>query len=427
MRSLNKKVRYLNLSSIKSFKKVDLSRIVSVNKIQLALFFASLGFLLAFYTSLRVWFLWPFENIYSVISSLFLFLSYLLSNSCKERVFTRTDFLVPTIACAIVLIYNLLVNESVPLSYVVFVFQLFIFFMLFRLDKKYHVWLGTILCKSMAVILLLSLPMFLLYLMGFPLPSRNAEWHNLYYFSNYYFFLISDANLLDLIPRFHSIFLEPGHMGTAIVLLLSTQIGRWNRWYHIIMLIALFMSFSLAAYVLLLIVVFLHLWIQRKKIFAKALGIVALVGAIVGGSFIYNEGNNMLNQLIVMRLEINRTGDGIEGDNRVSQNFKSEFDSFMQSSDIFFGREMDNTTFGNAGYRVYLYENGIIGFILVYLFYIVSMNKGIDRRTFYAMLFLSLVNFWIRAYPLWFGFYIPYYILAYIDKDNFNLKSLENS
>jgi hypothetical protein len=251
--------------------------------------------------------------------------------------------------------------------------------------------------------------------MDVPLPSCNAEFNDWYYYTNYYFFLLLDGALNQIIPRFHSIFLEPGHLGTAVVLLLSTQLGKWKKWYNVVLLVALFVSFSLAAYGLLTIIIFLHLWIKRKKILLRVAASLLLIAAVIGGSFLYNGGDNMLNTLIFMRLEVNDTGDDFKGNNRVSSTFETEYESYMQSSDIFFGRKVDNSIMGgNAGYRVYIYTYGIVGLVLCYLFYIIAMHRAPDTRAFISMLILSLVNFWIRAYPLWFGFFVPYYLFAYL-------------
>ena len=377
-----------------------------------------IGILIAYYASMNVWLFWAIENLYAVIAAFFLILSMLLANSMNRSLFSRRDFLFPIVSCSVILFYQLLVNNSVFNSYLLVFFRLFIFFLLFRLNKEYLPKLSTFLCKSMACLMLISLPAFLLYMFGFPFPGRNAQWHDLYFFTNHYLFLVSDGAINQIFQRFHSVFLEPGHLGTAIVLLLATQCGKWKQWYNVVNIVALLSTFSLAAYGLFVIVIFMHMWIQRKNIVMKIFFVVVLISAVVGGSFVYNGGDNMLNQLILARLEVNDTGDDIEGNNRVSANFEAEFNSYMESSDVFFGREMDKSTFGNAGYRVYIYENGIVGFFLVYLFYFISLKGGTDKRAFIAAIVLSLANFWIRAYPFWYGFYIPYYLMAYMDITN---------
>lgn len=96
------------------------------------------------------------------------------------------------------------------------------------------------------------------------------------------------------------------------------------------------------------------------------------LAAICIVAFYYNGGDNLIHDLILMRLEIE---DGeMVGDNRVTDDFQMEFDDFLQSSDIFLGREMDWSTFGNSGFRVYIYENGLIGLLLVILLYFLHIH-----------------------------------------------------
>ena len=411
------KFRYIDFSFIDKYLNIDISKFYLIEKGQIAYLLFYVAMIFAYFASFNVWFMWPFKNVYPILTAMLLVVSMLFSNSMQRPIFNRKDFVIPILSCAVILFYQALMSESTVIGFILIFFRIFIFWALFRIDKNCFEKFATVLCKVLSCLLAVSLAVFVLYLMGFHLPSRNAEFNDWYYYTNYYFFLVSDGVLNEIIPRFHSVFLEPGHMGTAIVLLLATQMGKWKKWYNIILIVALLVSFSLAAYGLLTILVFLHMWIQRKKIFLKVVAMVLFIAAVVGGSFVYNGGDNMLNQLIVMRLEVSDSGDDIEGNNRVSSEFEAEFNSFMQSSDILWGRKMENTgRGGNAGYRVYIYSYGLIGFFLCYLFYFVSMYKAPDKRAFIAMMVLSLANFWVRAYPLWYGFFIPYYLFAYLSR-----------
>jgi len=410
------------LSVFRKYFKYDISALYLIKKERAAYMLFYLGMIFSYFASMCVWFFWPFQNTFPILATAILVVSMLISNSMETPIYNRRDFMIPLVFCAVILFYMVLVNTPTVIGFILVFFKLFIFFALFRITPECFGRFATVLCKTMACLMCVSLPMFVLYLLGFNLPSRNAEFADWYYYSNYYFFLVSDGVLNEIIPRFHSVFLEPGHMGTAIVLLLATQLGKWRKWYNVILIVSLLVSFSLAAYCLLTIVIFLHMWIQRKKILLKIVAMILFIAAVIGGSFIYRGGDNMLNQLIVMRLQMNETGDDIEGNNRVSSNFDAEFNSYMQSSDIFFGRKMENGG-GNAGYKVFIYQNGLVGFFLCYLFYFVAMYKGPDKRAFIAMMVLSLANFWIRAYPFWFGFFIPYYLFAHLPRQTAQMVS----
>ena len=176
------------------------------------------------------------------------------------------------------------------------------------------------------------------------------------------------------------------------------------------------MTFSLAAYGLLIVLVFLNQWVQHKNV-VKLL-VVPIIGMalVVGGAMVYNDGDNMVNNLILSRLEIDETTGDIVGNNRVDKDFKKEFDKYIVSSDVFFGRNMKTTVgegTGNSGYRVFIYQYGLVGLFLLILFYGFSFRGYVDIRYLMVAIIISILIFWIRAYPLWYSNYIPILVTAY--------------
>lgn len=405
--------RHISLQSIRRMAQIDVRKWFRWDKQTLTLGLLYCAMLIAVLGSMNVSLLWALKEWYVILSAGMCCAAALISNSQTETIFGRKDFLLPLGCAAIVLYYIQLSTGGSVIAMIMCVFHIIIFYTILRLNIRYIAQLCQFITKAIAVLIGISVFFFILYLLGFNLPHHSGSFW-LYDFDVYPFFLLDDRNLFLIFPRFHAFFLEPGHMGTVLVLLLATQKGMWKRWYNIILLIALLLSFSLAAYGLLAITVVLHMWMDRKHVLGKLLIFAAIIAAAVGFSFVYNQGDNMLNQAIVMRLEVNETGDGIEGNNRVTAWFEAEFDSFLHSGDILFGRDMPKDEFGNAGYRVYIYEHGFVGFILTYLFYFLAMFKGSDKRAFIAMMVLSLANFWIRAYPMHYAFFLPYYFMAYM-------------
>lgn len=384
-----------------------------INKHWLSIILLRIGMIIAFFGSLNPWFMWCIGPYYIYLSSLIILLSMLTSANSKNNIYTRKNFLFPIMAYFILVYYQVIVNdESFGLS-ILKLFQAIIFLAIFRIDLSILYNIPTIICKIMACIMCLSIPAFFMYLIGFPLPSINANYGELYEYSNYFFFLLDDRFMTTIIPRFNSVFLEPGQMGSATALLLSTQCGKWHKWYNIILILTTLISFSLAAYVMLFIITFLNIWIQKKNIFRKLIGSITIASTIIIGSFFYNEGYNLVHDLIVMRLEVE---DGeMAGDNRVDNNFQADYDNFIQSSDIIFGRDLDRE-WGSAGYKIFYYDFGLIGLILLAIFYSSSLMYATNKRTMTSALILSTLNFIVRDFPLWFGFYIPIYCTAYTIK-----------
>uniref|UniRef100_UPI003FEEF9E5 hypothetical protein n=1 Tax=Prevotella sp. TaxID=59823 RepID=UPI003FEEF9E5 len=338
----------------------------------------------------------------------------LISKTTKDNWFTNDHFLAPVMGYVAISTYMLVINETNINGYIVNVFHTAIFYSIFRLKTEKMEALMTFLCKTMGWILLFSTPAFLLYLVGFPFVGVDAVYgEDLYSFTNYFLFMIDDRSLWAFFPRFSSVFLEPGHLGTAAALLLSTQFGKWKKWYNIVLLVALLLTFSLAAYVIYVVVIFLKLWVQGKQFIGKLVMVVTFIAAIVTGSFFYNNGENLLHDLILIRLEVE---DGeLAGNNRVTEDFDTDFEKLCESSAIIFGKKRENPEFGNSGYKVFMYENGIIGTVLMLIFYIASLGKIRNRRATASAFFLALLGFIVRGYPLWYSNYLPYYGLSHDD------------
>lgn len=395
---------------------IDLSKFYLIEKRSLVKFLFYAGMILSFFASLRPWFLWSIHSYYPVFVSFLLFFAILIDRTTSRPVFSRTDFLIPVAAYLLLGYYQAIVDSKSMKGLISVVFFAFIFFALFRYEKKELSALSTILAKSMAILLVPSMLFFFLYLLGFPLPSSNLQYGDAFYtFSNYYFFLIDERQLLAFIPRFQSVFPEPSHLGTVCAVLLLAQRGKWRRWWNITLLTALLISFSLGAYVYLVAVVFLNMWTKGRRILLNLILISAVIASVIIGSFYYNDGDNLVNSLIVLRMEVDE-GE-LAGNNRTTADFDADFENFMQSSDILFGRERQEM-FGDSGYKVFIYDNGFVGLALIIVFFFLAFNPSSNRRAKISAWIVTLLIFGVDAFVLWFGRFIPLYCAAYNDLEN---------
>ena len=369
------------------------------------------GIFLAYIGSLNPWFLWPLGALYVVPAALLVGASMTVASSMRDPVFTRTDYLLPLFIYVVLAFYMSFAMGGNVNAYIGNIFHIVIFSSLFMVGKGMLFKLSTWISKSMACLLIVSIPFYFLYLLGVPLPSKDTQYGELYYYTNYFFFLLDDRSLF-LFPRFHSVFLEPGHLGTATVLLLFSQCGHWRKWYNVVLWVATLMTFSLAAYVLSVVIMFLNSWMHRKYLFKKFCVAVCLLSGFVVGAFFYNGGDNLVHDLILIRLEVSDEGE-LAGDNRVAGWFEDEYESYLNSSDIFWGRDYDYTIVGNSGYRLFIYENGLVGLFLVVLFYASFMMGTEDKRIFCSVALVAFLCFWVRGYPLWYNNFIPLYILSF--------------
>ena len=397
--------------------KFDLSRcmVFPIRDVTLWIYYA--GILFSFYTTLAPWFLWPFYAYEPLITFIPVVLAFLLSRTLSNPIFTRQDYLWPFVTyCVYILVMCVLSGRNMN-GYIVEIFRAISFLFLFMLAKEELSKLGDFLSKSMAILLIPSATAYFLYLFGFPFPHYHTvpAFADFYSYENYFLFLLDDRFMLQLFPRFHSVFLEPSHMAMACVALLMTQVGKWKRWYNLILFFAIFISFSLAGYLCLVIMFFASSWMKGKAILRKVLLLLLFIASIVVGSLFYNEGNNLVNELIVQRMVINDEGN-LEGDNRVTKDFDTVFEEYAHSEKLLVGagtENMEDFGFGNAGYKVYLYRNGLISFILLLLFFAVLSSTSSYKRGIIVMLLFQAVSFIPHGIPTKFYFFLPLYILAF--------------
>jgi ABC-type multidrug transport system fused ATPase/permease subunit len=391
-----------------------LSDLYLIKKESLAMTLLCWGMFIAFLGSLNPWFLWPIGKHYIIPASLLVVGVMLIAHSMKEdNIFTRNDFLIPILALLVFIVYERLSVSANINGYIVQIFRLTVFYALFRLNNDRLRSVMDFICRLMGLLLIVSLAGHVAYLIGIPLPGRNVEFDEWYSYINHYLFLLDDRNLFTIYPRFNSYFLEPSHIGQACAFLLMSQWGKWRRWYNLTLLATVFLTFSLAAYVYLTAIVFFNQWTAMKHMFRNVIIVVVLLAAAVTTVFTYNGGDNLVHDLIMLRLEMEDDGT-LAGDNRVTGQFQADYDNYIESSDILFGRNFEAVEFGNAGYHVFFYDHGIVGILLIFLFYYLSMMYTPNKRALVSVLILTLLYFWATAFMLWENIFFPLYAAAYL-------------
>ena len=253
-----------------------------------------------------------------------------------------------------------------------------------------------------AILILVSLIFWVMYLIGIQLPHYSVVTNNYYDHSVYYFFLLNNGSV---IPRFAGLFLEPGHVGSTACLLFFLNNVTLKKWENIVFLIAIFLSLSLAAYGLLVGCIGLHLLIKSKKACLKLVPylVVLLLTSIYFSN--YNDGDNPINEKILMRLVFE---DGkMTGNNRTSQAFDYAYDRYLKSDRVFTGMGRDvmvsgskvGVLHGTASWKKYFFLRGYIGctLLLTFLFYYLY---SYPTKQGFAFLIIYLVCNMIRDYPL---------------------------
>ena len=397
--------------------RIDISRFYLIERELLAKYIYYFAIIIAFFASMNVWFLIPVHTLAPIIVFPLIVFSMALSQSSPHPLFNETYFVIPTMLFLTFNIYQCVVNGINVNGYIISLFNTFLVASVFLFDRRYLLELSTLLSKLLGGWIACSLPFFLLYILGFSLPNSDLVFNDgFYYFSNYYLFLVDERGLFAIIPRFQSIFLEPTYLGSITALLLLTQRGKWKKWYNVSLLIALLISFSLAGYGYLVAILFLNPWALGKKVFKKALFSLIAIGLFVGGAFFYKGGENLVHDLILLRLEVD-DGD-LVGNNRVTKDFDEEFREMLHSSDALLGREFDSNEPGNSGYKAFIYDNGLVGTAILFLFYIFALAKAPNMRAMISTHVVWLLIWGVDGFVLWFGRFLPLYLAAYIPVDD---------
>ena len=413
------RIRKKSIERLFLIRKPDISRLMTIPVRNFVLWIYFWGVMFIFYSTLAPWPLWPFWNTSPFLVFIPIILSLLMSQFLREPLFTRQDWRPSFAAYLLCALTIAILNDKNVFGLLGEFFTAIVFLSFFLLNKKDLVRLGDVLSKSMAIILIPSMLAFGAYLLGLSGPHRHVEMGDgMYTFDNYYLFLIDDRFALNLIPRFHSIFLEPAHMALCCVTLLLTQVGQWRRWYNVSMIVALFISFSLAGYILFVFIILASTWMRRKPIAGKLTALVVILSLTTVFVMNYNGGENMVNELIVHRMEMNDDGE-LEGDNRVTDDFKKTFENFLRSDKVLTGVGFETfkretaAEAGNAGFRVFLYCNGFLSFFLLIVFFFTFLSTSRNKRGITVVVLFHAISFIPHAIPLRVYVFLPLYIVVF--------------
>lgn len=355
---------------------------------------------LAFIQSLNPWFVWNLNDLLFTGTGVILCILYVKMRS--QTLYLSSNNFLPMILLVLAKVY---VGGFDSLNTIIFsVLAVVPILLVLALRPLYKTLLLEYITKYFAFILLGSLTLWVILLIGVPLPSLGTISHpswEMYIYENY-FFVLRNMLLYDI--RFNSIFLEPGQLGMICSFLLLVNKFDFKRRSVLVILIANLFTLSLAAYFLLFFAYGLHGLSYSK--YRLKYSLLFLTGLLIIYTFSvnYNAGNNIVNELIISRLEYDESEGGIVGNNRFSESMDNYYEKFIVSEDVWLGiggERFNAMEFGaNAGYKVFLVKYGLLGTLLVFLFYLLICLK--NRSTFaYILLIVYVVAFLQRAYPLW--------------------------
>lgn len=295
------------------------------------------------------------------------------------------------------------------------IFSISSVFLLSNLDKKK---LLDSITNIIIFLLLLSIAGWMLKLLGHPPPviehvDLNDNLHYLYNHIVYY-----DGDTFTLLPRFRAFFIEPGQLATPCVYLFFAREAKFKDWKNLVLLAALFLSFSLAGYVTLFIGLFLkYIFANQKFRLLKILSFILIVGTISFLTIKAANEENPLYSLVFQRLAYDEEN-LISGYNRTDEVFDYNFSQFLKSKKILFGMGDEiplgesNWTNNASGIKKFLLNYGLISVICMLLLTLklLKINFCRDSIVFFVVLWLAYIvrdllqsQFWLIIAIL--GFY----------------------
>lgn len=395
-----------------------------------SLFLFGISILLMLFDGAHAWFLWGID--FKILIYINLAISILFALKHKRRWLKFNNVTIGCLFLAATMVYNRanysLLGIILALGYVTPLY------LLASCSNEHQRYILNLCLKVLCFILVPSMILHVIFLVvGFPQinPIQNSASEN-YLFYNY-FFLIHNYVMDNYQIRFCSIFLEPGYAATLFVFLLYANGMNIKNKYNKILTLALALTLSLAGYV-----VYALAWaftalcngvIKRKYI------ITLLI--FIGSYFIainYNQGDNILNDYIFSRLEINDEGK-LEGNNRNTFVADDYFDFLTSNGEIWTGigdagvgfinggkgdyNTGNSTQILGAGYVIYFIKFGIISALMALLGYLFLGLKGNKRYNFFFIVLIGL-TFWQASYPLSGSWLIPYIFGVFLDRENGN-------
>ena len=268
------------------------------------------------------------------------------------------------------------------------------------------------------IILVISIPAWILYLLGMPLPHSGVIYHpnGFHEFYDYYFFRVSSKGL-SLFPRFGSIFLEPGQLATPCAFLYFLNGANFNR-KNLVLLTAVGLSLSLIAYGLVMFGFLAYRFVSSSKY--KLIKILSSMILVLGVSLYFSQdevSDDPVSSMIISRLEYDDEYI-ISGNNRMSNEFRYRFASFMKTDEKYWGiyehlKKGYDWTYNSSGILKFIVQHGLVGLILLLLFFFMFFW---NKRSMFTFIWLTILitAFVVRNLlqsPLWcsiaiVGFYI---------------------
>lgn len=325
------------------------------------------------------------------ISMIFLVLSY-LSCSRNQGVLSDKRKEMFIFGCGWTIVYSISVffNSSLPVIGNVFAILYGVLFL--NLNREIQKFIINRFVWLLAIVLFFSIIEFLLYQLthvGFVIGyvTRTTDVRVTYFVHLLFNIILSSS----IIPRFQCLAEEAGLIGTLCgFLIFFTWRVKSMRFPFFVFLLSGLLSFSLAYYLFLAVFLLTNLKFNFRNF------VIMLFISIV----LFQTLKDSFELLILSRIE---DTEGI--DNRTTDMFDHYYNKALANGQLWLGVGADNLprqitmgeSGGNAGAKKWIFQYGIVGFIIVFLVYNTLYRLRKNNRMFiYDWVFLLV--FWLSFY-----------------------------
>ena len=368
--------------------------------------------------SMKISWLWSIPNpFFTVLAFLFTCILLISTNAIK---FERSQKWIVINYLLVVFLGILFSPKEGLFSLLIDILHYFIILVVILLKEQYKIELFNFVIKTLTIILIITIPAWLLYLVGVPFPHGPVVdiGDDFHFMRDYGLFVRSENSVLfQIIPRFASVFLEPGWIGTICFFSVLGLRFKNNTISVLLCLFAIFLSFSLSAIINLIICVSILFLMEDKSRVSIIVSLISIFGFIYVTLNFY-KGNDPIKTLVIERLMYDDESI-IAGNNRTTEIFNQNYERFTNSSERWFGiryrigksnmmsRDWLNQS---SGIRKEIMYYGYIGTGVFLSFLILLFRKYKSKISFVFLIGFLLASF-VRN--LWrYDYYLIFYIVT---------------
>lgn len=338
----------------------------------------SFVFALLVFLTLRPYFVWHSKIIYGFVIVLSIICSllwlYYNSNISKNYLVILTIYLIMIILSQFTF-DNLQpwMSVVVPLTLLVFTFDNHILRKILNNFINIYV-----------IFMILPIVFFFLFSLGWKLewvylePYSKAKAAAGVYYREYFGMVVLNTQIFSFgmgeLFRLSGVFPEPGVVGTLAALLLTIMNYNLRKMRVCIIFISGILSFSLTFYIL----SFIYLFVKKPLTLIKLMIVLLLLIYTLPSDL---KENRLLKYYLFDRVEA-VLYDFESIDNREDNCFKVKYTDFLQSNDMLLGKGYKATIELNcnaSSYRTFIYDYGLINFIILVLLYIAIVLSRMTR------------------------------------------------